>query len=82
MVRGAAIAVTAVPGMYQCAEIARTARGLGTSPAPSVAQERVQIFSSNAFIGLPCPMKTAGSRAPMARYTACFGCDSSCTADW
>src|SRR5215472_1552396 len=65
MVRGAAIAVTAVPGMYQWAEIASTARGLGVSPAPSAAQARVQGFSCKAFIGLPCPRKTAGSRTLM-----------------
>src|SRR5262252_4747158 len=62
MVRGESMAVTAVPAMYQCAEIESTARGRG-SFAPSAAQPRVQAFVCSAFIGLPCPRNSAGSLA-------------------
>ncbi len=40
IVRGTSMAVTAVALVYQCAEMARTARGLGTA-APSAAQAAV-----------------------------------------
>src|SRR5579863_3114909 len=59
MVRGAAIAVTAVAGTYQWAESESTARGRGRE-APSAAQARVQEFSVSAFSGLPWPTNSAG----------------------
>src|SRR5690349_1548913 len=61
MTGGCAIAVAAVLGMNQCAEIARMARGRGTD-APSSRQARVKRLDSSVFIGLPCPMKAAGMR--------------------
>jgi hypothetical protein len=48
-----------VAGRYQCAETHNTARGRGSS-LPRRAQLRVQAFAWIAFIGLPCPKKTAG----------------------
>src|SRR6478735_3517782 len=59
MVRGRVIAVTAVALMYQCALITRMARGRGTD-WPKERQLDVYRLSSNAFIGLPCPMNAAG----------------------
>jgi hypothetical protein len=52
MVRGAIVAVIAVPGKYQCAETDSTARGRGTR-WPIAAQPRVQSLTWSAFIGLP-----------------------------
>src|SRR4030095_1254978 len=63
MVRARAIAVTAVTFTYQCAEMARIARGGGTL-APKLAQAAEKRFRSNAFIGLPCPRNTAGMSRP------------------
>ncbi len=65
MVRGAAIAATAVPGRYQCADTDSTARGRGRR-RPSAAQARLQSLSNRVFIGLPCPRKIVGSGAFMA----------------
>src|SRR5215472_14607076 len=59
MVLGCSIAVTAVFGMNQCAETTRIARGRGKD-SPIAFQARVYRLSSIAFIGLPCPTKTAG----------------------
>jgi hypothetical protein len=53
------MAVTAVSGTNQCAEIASTARGRGI-PAPISRHARVHSFSSRAFIGFPWPKKSAG----------------------
>ena len=52
IVRGRGIAVTAVPRVSQCAEIARMARGRGT-PAAISAQARLVALVSSAIIGLP-----------------------------
>lgn len=60
MLRGAVLTVTPVPGTNQCAEIERMARGR----AMSVAMRRhpfVYALFINAFMGLPCPKKIAGS---------------------
>src|SRR5437899_9885723 len=62
MVRGRSSAVTRAPGVYQCAETARIARGRGRSAAMR-SQARVYSLRSSAFIGLPCPMKRTGSCA-------------------
>src|SRR5690606_28880550 len=59
MVRGRAMAVTAVTFPYQCAETTRMALGRGMV-RPSFAQAFEKRFCSTAFIGLPCPKKTAG----------------------
>lgn len=59
IVRGRTIGVTAVAFTYQCAEMARTARGFG-AVWPKVRHAAVYRFCSSAFIGLPCPKKTAG----------------------
>jgi hypothetical protein len=61
MVSGCAIAVTAVPGTNQCAEITAILRGRG-SDAPSAFQARLNGVSVMAFIGLPWPTYTAGKR--------------------
>jgi len=53
-VRGRAIAVTAVSPTYQCAEIARIARGRGPMAALR-RQASVCRFASSVFIGLPWP---------------------------
>src|SRR4029450_12587392 len=63
MVRGGGIAVTAGTFPYQCAEMARIARGRGTL-APKLAQAAEKRFRSSAFIGLPCPRNTAGMSRP------------------
>ena len=60
MVRGLDIAVTAVSGTYQCAEIIRIAFGLGNAPASRVQASAYR--PPSAFIGLPCPKKIAGAR--------------------
>src|SRR3990167_4647422 len=67
MVRGSLIAVTAVPCVYQCAEIARIAFGRG-SVAPMFRQTSVYAFSCSALIGLPCPKKIAGMRIDVVRF--------------
>jgi hypothetical protein len=59
IVRGCAMAVTAVALMYQCAEMTSTARGRGTV-SPSTRHALVKRLRSNVFIGLPCPMNAAG----------------------
>ncbi len=59
MVRGLAIAVTAVALTYQCAETIRIARGRGTE-APNDRHASVKRLRSSAFIGLPWPRKAAG----------------------
>ena len=53
MVRGAAIAVTALALMYQCAETQTTARGVVGSASPNVRHASVWRLRSMAFIGLP-----------------------------
>ena len=52
IVRGRAIAVTAVPRVSQWAEMARMARGRGMAAAIS-AQARLVALVSSAIIGLP-----------------------------
>jgi hypothetical protein len=52
MVRGRAMAVTAVPSMYQWADTQRIARGVGTR-APKAAQASVKRLGSMAFMGEP-----------------------------
>jgi hypothetical protein len=59
MTRGFCIAVTALPLMNQCAEIASTARG-GGSVRPSSRHVAVKRLFSNVFMGLPWPMNAAG----------------------
>jgi len=49
MVRGRAMAVTAVAAMYQWAEMASTARGVPTA-RPRAAQASVKRFVSRAFM--------------------------------
>src|SRR5262245_33803995 len=61
MVGGCAMAVTAVPRMYQCAEMARIAFGL-PNLRPAADHASVCRLRSSVFIGLPCPRKTAGAR--------------------
>src|SRR6476619_4652453 len=51
--------VTAVALIYQCALMARTARGRRTL-RPKSRQAVVKRLRSSAFIGLPCPMNAAG----------------------
>src|SRR5436190_9732258 len=62
MVRGRSIAVTAVAPMNQCAETTSNARGFG-SFAPISRHALVKRLVSRVFIGLPCPIKSAGIRA-------------------
>src|SRR5215471_16852432 len=59
MVRGLAIAVTAVAFTYQCAETTRMARGRGML-LPKLRHAVEYRLISSAFIGLPCPKNTAG----------------------
>jgi hypothetical protein len=59
MVFGRSLPVTRVLRMYQWAEIASTAVGRGIL-RPMAAQAVVHGLTCNAFIGLPCPMKSAG----------------------
>src|SRR3569832_2523774 len=59
MTRGFCIAVTALPWMNQCAEIASTAHGRG-SVCPNSRHVAVKRLFSSVFMGLPCPMKAAG----------------------
>ena len=60
--RGDAIDVTAVAPTYQCAEMARIARGTGIDRAAS-AHAMVCRFGWSAFIGLPWPTKSADMRS-------------------
>src|SRR5262245_41079016 len=53
------MAVTPTPSTYQCAEIARITCGRGKE-VPSVRQALVKRLRSSAFVGLPCPTKSAG----------------------
>src|SRR3954451_6093813 len=53
------MAVTAVAPKYQCAEMTRIARGLGTCWAMS-RHASVKPLRSRVFMGLPWPMKNAG----------------------
>src|SRR4051812_22708942 len=53
------MAVTAVALMYQCADMARIARG-ATTLSPKARQARVYPLLSRAFIGLPWPKNAAG----------------------
>ena len=62
MVRGRAMAVTAVALTYQWADTIRMARGRGTE-APKLRQASVKRLRSSAFIGLPWPRKAAGMAA-------------------
>ena len=52
MVRGRAMAVTAVALTYQCAETTRIARGRGTA-LPNARHASVYRLRSSAFIGFP-----------------------------
>jgi hypothetical protein len=52
--------------MYQCADTQRMAFGRGR-PAPIATHRSVKGFRSRAFIGFPCPKKTAGIRCAMSR---------------
>ena len=58
--RGCDIAVTAVALMYQWAEMARIAVGVGNDN-PSCCHDSVNRFISMVFIGLPCPINVAGT---------------------
>ena len=64
MVRGLAMAVTAVMLTYQWAEIDRMALA-SPSEAPNSAQAAVQRLVSRAFMGLPWPRKAAGAMVMM-----------------
>src|SRR5208337_787819 len=59
MVFGCSIAVTNVPRVSQCAEMQRMACGFGSS-LPIAFHPLLNLFSSMAFIGLPCPTKSRG----------------------
>ncbi len=59
MVRGLAMAVTAVTDVSQCAEMARMALGLA-KPAANLAHMRLVSLSWMATMGLPWPTKAAG----------------------
>ena len=65
IVFGLAIAVTAVPRVNQCAEIARIALGLGTF-VPRLRQASVYRLRASVFIGLPWPKKMTGMRTWVA----------------
>ena len=54
------MAVIAVVGTYQCAEMQRTALGRGVSEAPIADHAAVYRLREIAFIGLPWPTNTAG----------------------
>src|SRR5258708_35643760 len=56
---GFSIAVTAVPSVYQCADMHRMALGFGME-LPSHRQDSVYWLRSSVFIGLPCPKHTTG----------------------
>jgi hypothetical protein len=56
------MAVTAVPGPYQWAEMQRIALGRGMFLAKA-AQPPEYAFVARAFIGFPWPMNIAGMRA-------------------
>src|SRR5688500_9764456 len=62
IVGGFSIAVTAVFGTYQWAEMLRTTRGLAGSAAPIADHPFVYELRDSAFIGFPCPTNTAGIR--------------------
>src|SRR5262249_12921113 len=76
MVRGCSIAVTITPRVCQWAEMHRIALGRPRA-APTRAQPRLKALSSMAFIGLPCPTKSAGirpsRRSPLASARASAG---------
>ena len=72
MVRGDAMAVTAVALMYQWADTMRMARGRGID-APNAAHASLYRLRSRAFIGLPCPKNTAGRAAAMYHHRRCSG---------
>jgi hypothetical protein len=59
------MAVTAVSGTYQCAEIAKIALGFGMD-APMALHPSVYAFVWIAFIGFPCPKKIAGIRSAIS----------------
>src|SRR6266568_5530581 len=59
MVFGFSIAVTAVPSVYQCADMHRMALGFGIE-LPSRRQDSVYWLRSSVFIGLPWPKNTLG----------------------
>src|SRR3569833_2670260 len=61
MTRGFCIAVTALPWMNQCAEIASTAHGRG-SVCPNSRHVAVKRLFSSVFMGLPCPKKTTNKK--------------------
>lgn len=69
MVRGLAIAVTAVAPMYQCADTTRSARGFG-SLVPMSRHAFVYRFDSSVFIGLPWPMNSTGMRVTAWSFAA------------
>src|SRR5665213_629901 len=76
MVLGRSIAVTATPGINQCAEIIRIARGFSME-APTEAHARVYWLDVSAFIGFPCPKKIAEVRIftgfPSKHPVSCYG---------
>ena len=59
MTLGFSIEVTAEAFINQCAETAMIARGFGIDVANS-DHALVNRFVSSVFIGLPCPINTAG----------------------
>jgi len=66
-VRGVLIAVTAVTGTNQCAEIDKITRGRGIR-APMETHAEVYSFFASAFMGFPWPKKIAGMRMTKAYY--------------
>src|SRR6185369_9710476 len=67
MVRGLAIAVTAVDPINQCADTTRMPRGLPIT-VPMRFQALVKPLSSNVFIGLPWPINKAGIRCVLVSF--------------
>ncbi len=77
MVRGCAIAVTAVAGTYQWAEMASTACGRGRA-VPIACQACVQGFGAQRIHRAAVPEEQC--RQAPAHDFGC--CDSNCTAAW
>ncbi|OQA12272.1 MAG: hypothetical protein BWY67_00404 [Bacteroidetes bacterium ADurb.Bin397] len=69
MVLGLATAVTRVPFVSQCADTHKIALGLGNC-FPIAAQLLLNSLFSMAFIGLPCPINSAGRVSPCSGNSA------------
>lgn len=80
MVRGDVIAVTAVARTYQCADTQRIDPGRGSRSASDLHASVNTLFSS-VFMGLPCPMNTAGIVGAVMR-TECTHAVMSSSLPW